>query len=108
MTEEIASLTSRQTDIVERVSGKARFVGQLVTGMKEMVQRETGKTHQLRLHMSSLGVPILGDTYYPVYRPSRGDDDFTDPLRLLARSLEFTDPITGAERRFDSNLALQF
>ncbi|WP_278315397.1 pseudouridine synthase [Lolliginicoccus levis] len=68
----------------------------------------TGKTHQLRLHMASLGVPILGDTYYPVYRPSRGDDDFTDPLRLLARSLELTDPITGAERRFDSRLALRF
>ncbi|WP_443209376.1 pseudouridine synthase, partial [Rhodococcus rhodochrous] len=52
----------------------------------------TGRTHQLRLHLAWLGVPIVGDNFYPRFR-RRCADDFTDPLRLLARSLEFTDPI---------------
>ena len=61
----------------------------------------TGRTHQLRLHMHGLGVPIVGDDFYPVLR-ERPLDDFTDPLQLLARTLEFTDPVTGRARRFDS------
>lgn len=67
---------------------------------------KTGKTHQLRLHMSSLGIPILGDNFYPrLYDVA--PDDYTRPLQLLARSLEFVDPYTGALRRFTSarNLA---
>ena len=66
----------------------------------------TGRTHQLRLHMSGLGVPILGDDFYPDLH-ERPLDDFTRPLQLLARTLEFTDPVTGAERRFDSRRTLQ-
>ncbi|RDH11849.1 pseudouridine synthase [Tsukamurella pulmonis] len=62
---------------------------------------ETGKTHQLRLHMSGLGVPILGDPLYPEPREFV-DGDFSDPLRLLARRLAFTDPIDGTEREFVS------
>ncbi|GGC66179.1 pseudouridine synthase [Hoyosella rhizosphaerae] len=68
----------------------------------------TGKTHQLRLHMSSLGVPILGDTYYPEYQPSRGDDDYDNPLRLLARRIEFDDPVSGQPRMFESQQSLAF
>ncbi|WP_374101085.1 RluA family pseudouridine synthase [Antrihabitans sp. YC2-6] len=61
----------------------------------------TGKTHQLRVHMSSLGIPIAGDNFYPVlYDVAPGD--YSNPLRLLAHSLEFDDPITGAARRFVS------
>jgi tRNA pseudouridine32 synthase/23S rRNA pseudouridine746 synthase len=56
----------------------------------------TGRKHQLRIHMAGLGAPILGDALYPRIRPGAG------PLALLARALEFTDPVTGAERRFDS------
>jgi len=66
----------------------------------------TGKTHQLRVHMNSLGVPILGDPLYPeVYDLAR--DDFSSPLQLLARSVEFDDPITGRRTLFTSrrNLA---
>ncbi|PJE98012.1 pseudouridylate synthase [Streptomyces carminius] len=65
----------------------------------------TGRTHQLRLHMSGLGVPILGDPVYP--RPvERAPDDFGSPLQLLAKVLEFTDPVTGRPRRFTSRRAL--
>lgn len=61
----------------------------------------TGKMHQLRVHMNSLGIPILNDGFYPVALPCKGDD-FSAPLKLLARSIRFTDPLTGEERRFDS------
>ncbi|MCK0089408.1 pseudouridine synthase [Rhodococcus sp. HNM0563] len=66
----------------------------------------TGKTHQLRVHMNSLGLPIMGDPLYPhVYDVAR--DDYSSPLQLLARAVEFDDPITGRRTRFTSrrNLA---
>ena len=66
----------------------------------------TGRTHQLRLHMASLGVPIRNDDFYPVLR-DKPLDDFTDPLQLLAKALEFTDPVTGEHRRFASTLRLE-
>ncbi|MPY50192.1 RluA family pseudouridine synthase [Streptomyces acidicola] len=62
----------------------------------------TGQTHQLRVHMSALGVPILGDPLYPVVTGPVAAGDFRHPLQLLARSLEFTDPVTGREHRFVS------
>src|SRR5882757_3521666 len=66
----------------------------------------TGRTHQLRLHMSALGVPILGDDFYPVLT-EKPLDDFRRPLQLLASSLEFTDPVSGEERSFRTRIALQ-
>ena len=65
----------------------------------------TGRKHQLRLHMASLGAPILNDAFYPVALPCKGDD-FTAPLQLLARSIGFDDPLTGAARTFFSQRAL--
>lgn len=65
----------------------------------------TGKTHQLRLHLSSLGIPILGDHFYPhLYEVPA--DDFSKPLQLLARAVEFADPFTGVRRRFQSSRQL--
>lgn len=65
----------------------------------------TGKTHQLRLHMTSLGIPILGDPLYP--RVLGGSiDDFTDPLQLLAATLSFLDPVDGTARHFESGRRL--
>ncbi|MFG2741166.1 RluA family pseudouridine synthase [Streptomyces chartreusis] len=67
----------------------------------------TGQTHQLRVHMSALGVPILGDPLYPVVTGPAAAGDFRRPLQLLARVLEFTDPITGREHRFVSPRVLR-
>ncbi|MGI5141229.1 MULTISPECIES: RluA family pseudouridine synthase [unclassified Streptomyces] len=67
----------------------------------------TGQTHQLRVHMNALGLPILGDPLYPLVADPRPDGDFRHPLQLLARSLEFTDPVTGREHRFVSGRILQ-
>ncbi|OEJ96923.1 pseudouridine synthase [Streptomyces thermolilacinus] len=82
-------------ELVERRGGLARY--RLVP--------ETGRTHQLRVHMSALGVPILDDPLYPVVRED-GPEDYARPLRLLARVLEFTDPYDGSPVRFESRLGL--
>ncbi|MGW5305170.1 pseudouridine synthase [Streptomyces griseoluteus] len=67
----------------------------------------TGQTHQLRVHLNSLGVPVLGDPLYPEVAPATAPGDFRRPLQLLARKLEFTDPVTGARHRFVSGRTLQ-
>ena len=66
---------------------------------------QTGKTHQLRVHMNALGLPIVGDDLYPRIQ-TRAYDDFSRPLQLVARRLEFTDPFTGVKRIFTSSVPL--
>jgi tRNA pseudouridine32 synthase/23S rRNA pseudouridine746 synthase len=61
----------------------------------------TGKRHQLRVHMAALGLPIVGDGLYPTLTPE-GQVDYDRPLQLLARSIEFVDPISAELRRFES------
>ncbi len=65
----------------------------------------TGRTHQLRLQMASLGLPIIGDPLYPniIDVPA---DDFSTPLQLLAQRIEFTDPRAGVRREFASRRVL--
>jgi len=66
----------------------------------------SGRKHQLRLHMSSLDAPILNDVFYPELLPPREDDDFDQPLQLLARHIAFIDPVSGQERCFSSRRRL--
>ena len=68
----------------------------------------TGKQHQLRVHMAALGAPICNDTFYPQLNDEKGVDDFTRPLKLLAHSLEFADPLSGEPRSFESGIALDW
>ncbi len=65
----------------------------------------TGKKHQLRVHLNSLGAPIVNDAFYPVALPSK-EDDFSAPLQLLAKSISFRDPISGKIRFFESDQKL--
>jgi tRNA pseudouridine32 synthase/23S rRNA pseudouridine746 synthase len=78
-------------ELIERRGDLARY----------RLHPHTGRKHQLRLHMASLGVPILNDAFYPVALPCKGDD-FSSPLQLLARSIAFEDPLTGEARSFAS------
>ena len=69
----------------------------------------TGKRHQLRVHMNALGLPIVGDQFYPrVQRGPHEAEDFAHPLRLLARAMAFTDPVTGQARAFESQQSLSW
>ncbi|WP_411384119.1 pseudouridine synthase [Pseudomonas sp. L7] len=66
----------------------------------------TGKTHQLRVHMAALGAGISNDPFYPTLL--EGEDDYERPLKLLAQSLRFEDPLTGEMRYFQSRLSLDW
>ncbi len=69
------------------------------------LQPITGKTHQLRLHMSSLGFGILNDRVYPDLQDKQ-EDDFTQPLQLLAKEIRFHDPVAATDRLFRSEREL--
>ncbi len=62
---------------------------------------ETGRTHQLRLHMGEAGVPILGDNIYPRVHTEE-EEDHSRPLHLVSTGLSFTDPLSGEERTFQA------
>lgn len=61
----------------------------------------SGRKHQLRVHMAELGAPILNDPFYPCLG-EEADDDYSRPLKLLARSLAFDDPLSGKRQIFNS------
>ncbi len=65
----------------------------------------TGKKHQLRVHMMRLGMPLLNDGLYPVPTPM-DVVDYDKPLKLLARSIAFVDPLMGEQRCFESQWRL--
>ena len=76
------------------------YVEPLNDGRYRLTPR-TGRTHQLRVHMTSIGLPITGDPFYPNVIDV-APDDFGSPLQLLAHRLEFDDPVTGRARVFVS------
>jgi tRNA pseudouridine32 synthase / 23S rRNA pseudouridine746 synthase len=95
--QEVPGETNARTyvELVEHRSGIGRY--RLVPA--------TGRTHQLRVHLNRLGIPILGDDFYPSLT-EKPLDDFSKPLQLLAKVLDFDDPLTGVHRHFTSTLRL--
>lgn len=65
----------------------------------------TGRKHQLRVHLAALGIPIINDRLYPHVLPCAADD-FSLPLKLLAKAISFQDPLTGQNRHVTSNREL--
>ena len=82
-------------DVIEETDGVARY----------RLQPRTGRKHQLRVHMASIGAPIMNDAFYPDARLEQ-PDDFAQPLKLLARAIAFDDPLTGERRSFESARSL--
>jgi tRNA pseudouridine32 synthase / 23S rRNA pseudouridine746 synthase len=80
------------------------YVEHLGEGLYRLTPR-TGRTHQLRVHMASLGLPIVGDPLYPDVIDV-APEDFSTPLQLLAQRLEFDDPLSGERRVFESGRRL--
>ncbi|MDJ0353057.1 RluA family pseudouridine synthase [Pseudarthrobacter sp. PH31-O2] len=69
------------------------------------LEPHSGKTHQLRVHMASLGLGIVNDAFYPDLL-AKAPDDYSKPLQLLARGIRFVDPITGEPVEYRSGLEL--
>jgi tRNA pseudouridine32 synthase/23S rRNA pseudouridine746 synthase len=117
--DDLALPLTRQSRIVEaghfmlqhEVSGPPNAVTRIevlqVRGglARYQLQPVTGKRHQLRVHMAALGLPILGDGLYPTLTPE-GQVDYAHPLQLLARRIEFVDPVSGKVRQFESRRSL--
>ncbi len=100
-------------DCVERLDGLDSAM-QTITPSTPALARYvlkpiTGQRHQLRVHMNALGLPLVGDQFYPVVkRAADALDDFSAPLQLLAKTIAFKDPLTGVTRRFESCRVLKF
>ena len=99
---ESADVPNAET-LIERGSGIRFVAGRPYVNYT--LHPKTGKTHQLRVHMNSLGLAILGDDFYPDI-VQRAYDDFSQPLELVARELRFDDPLNGEPRRFVSHVPL--
>lgn len=91
----VIPVTSQEQSEMEAMHGPLAPQARYVLGP------ETGKTHQLRIHMRDAGVPILGDPLYPVLH-AVDDEDYKTPMHLIARSLTFIDPQTNLLRTFRS------
>ncbi len=96
-TQEVAGETNSETLIKVLAQKNAMALYDL--------QPITGKKHQLRVHMASLGIPLINDALYPAAQEKEAKD-YTKPLQLLAKSLRFVDPLSGEERYFESRQRL--
>jgi tRNA pseudouridine32 synthase / 23S rRNA pseudouridine746 synthase len=100
--QEVAGAPNSETHmaLIEQRGGLARY----------QLRPVTGKRHQLRVHMLSLGLPICGDAIYPVLTPEPSLEalDYSAPLQLLAQRIAFVDPVSRLAHQFSSLQGLRF
>ncbi|MEG0482523.1 MAG: RluA family pseudouridine synthase [Acinetobacter sp.] len=89
----VEGIANSQTDI--------ELIEHDLSWAKYQLKPLTGKQHQLRVHLNSLNIPIKNDPFYPVIS-HKNDDDFSQPLQLLAKQIEFIDPVTQQKMCFCS------
>jgi 23S rRNA pseudouridine1911/1915/1917 synthase len=73
------------------------------------VRLETGRTHQIRIHLAERGHPVVGDTVYTRDLFRRGGQPLpADRLMLHAATLAFDHPVTGRSLSFRAELPPEF
>jgi tRNA pseudouridine32 synthase/23S rRNA pseudouridine746 synthase len=97
--------TSKITEGIKNSESHIKVINQNTDLAKFSLEPISGKKHQLRLHLASLGFPILNDPLYPFVKDNL-DDNYDKPLQLLAKKLLFKDPISGESFEFESLLRL--
>jgi len=91
-------ITNRPVQIVDMELGKKAVTRWEILNQSENTCRllltpETGRTHQLRVHLKAIGHPIIGDRLYNDSVP----EGLMGELKLHAMSLKFKHPVTGEE-----------
>ncbi|KUG55611.1 pseudouridine synthase [Serinicoccus chungangensis] len=98
-------LTARVVPGTPNARTRVELVGEREGLGRYRLTPTTGRTHQLRVHLAGLGVPIVNDPLYPEVREV-DPTDFGSPLQLLARQVRFRDPVSGEERVVTSRRTL--
>jgi 23S rRNA pseudouridine1911/1915/1917 synthase len=94
----VARMPGKGANAVTHYEVVERF-GKLATRL--LCRLETGRTHQIRIHLAEIGHPVIGE---PVYRP-RNMPPFSVPFErqaLHARALGFVHPLTGRPIRVEA------
>ncbi|AOA58500.1 pseudouridine synthase [Acinetobacter larvae] len=97
--------TMRMVDGPQNSRTRINLIERQQDWAKYLLCPETGKQHQLRVHLNHLGIPIRNDRLYP-HISHKAADDFSHPLQLLAKQIRFQDPFSGTVQQYNSHFNL--